>query len=138
MGSKAFDKIARGLREAIAYVGGDTTGAVVHEAQDIDVGAVREKTGLLQEEFARTFGVSIGTLRNWEQGRRTPDGPARVLLTLIDRDPISILKTLRGVPAKRPARAARRRSTGSGERGEGRSVLTRGRGRGIRVPHTRP
>ena len=109
MSNDAFKKIARGLREAIAHVKGEGTGAVVHFAEDGDVSAVREKTDLSQEEFARTFGVSLGTLRNWEQGRRVPDGPARVLLTLIDRDPVTVLKTLRAGPAKGPARAPSRK-----------------------------
>lgn len=52
-----------------------------------NVAAVRRKTRLSQERFARTFQISTHTLRNWEQGRRVPDGPARVLLKAIDRDP---------------------------------------------------
>jgi putative transcriptional regulator len=110
MSNDAFKKIARGLREAIAHVKGEGTGAVVHFTEDGDVSAVREKTELSQEEFARTFGVSLGTLRNWEQGRRVPDGPARVLLTLINRDPVAVLKTLRGGPAKAAARAPSRKA----------------------------
>jgi putative transcriptional regulator len=109
MGKDAFKKIARGLHEAIAHVKGEGTGAVVHFAENGDVSAVREKTELSQEDFARTFGVSLGTLRNWEQGRRVPDGPARVLLTLIDRDPVAVLKTLRGGPAKGAVRAPSRK-----------------------------
>ena len=109
MSNDAFKKIARGLREAIAHVKGEETGAVVHFADDGDVSAVRGKTDLSQEEFARTFGVSLGTLRNWEQGRRVPDGPARVLLTLIDRDPVTVLKTLRAAPAKGAARTPSRK-----------------------------
>src|SRR3954454_10157829 len=116
MSNDAFKKIARGLREAIAHVKGEGTGAVVHFADDRDVSAVREKTALSQEDFARTFGVSLGTLRNWEQGRRAPDGPARVLLTLIDRDPVAVLKTLRALPAKRAARAGQGRSSSSKSR----------------------
>jgi putative transcriptional regulator len=111
MSKEAFKKIARGLREAIAHVKGEGTGAVVHFAENGDVSAVREKTELSQEDFARTFGVSLGTLRNWEQGRRSPDGPARVLLTLIDRDPVAVLKTLRGMPAKGAVRAPVRKSS---------------------------
>ena len=115
--TKLFDEISAGLREAIAHAKGGT-GLVIHEfrAPDLDVSAVREKTALSQEDFARTFGVSLGTLRNWEQGRRAPDGPARVLLTLIDRDPVAVLKTLRASPAKRAARAGKGRSSSSKSR----------------------
>jgi putative transcriptional regulator len=113
--SSLFDEIASGLREAIAHAKGEKNGLVIHKISlpDLDVGAVRKKTDLSQEDFARTFGVSLGTLRNWEQRRVRPDGPARVLLTLIDRDPVAVLKTLRGAPAKRPARAARRSLSGA-------------------------
>ena len=116
--TKLFDEISAGLREAIAHAKGGKTGLVIHEfrAPDLDVSAVREKTALSQEEFARTFGVSLGTLRNWEQGRRAPDGPARVLLTLIDRDPVAVLKTLRASPARRAARAGQGRSSSSKSR----------------------
>jgi putative transcriptional regulator len=53
----------------------------------IDAAAVRSKTGLSQAAFARRIGVAVGTLRNWEQGRRSPQGPARVLLALLDHNP---------------------------------------------------
>ena len=53
----------------------------------IDVTATRSKSGLSQAAFARRIGVAVGTLRNWEQGRRSPQGPARVLLALLDRNP---------------------------------------------------
>ena len=108
--SKSYDQIAAGLREAIAHAKGEKTGVVIHEFEDLDVAAVRAKTSLSQNDFARTFGMRVGTLRNWEQRRRVPDGPARVLLTLIDRDPIAVLKTLRGKPAKRPTNSASRPS----------------------------
>ena len=48
---------------------------------------IRRRLGLSQTELAAWFGISPGTLRNWEQGRRVPDGPARVLLRVIERDP---------------------------------------------------
>ena len=44
------------------------------------------QTGLSQAEFARSIGVKKATLLNWEQGRRKPDGPARVLLALIAKE----------------------------------------------------
>jgi putative transcriptional regulator len=53
---------------------------------DVDVGAIRQATGLTQQAFARTYGIPVATLRNWEQGRRKPDGPARALLQVIARD----------------------------------------------------
>jgi putative transcriptional regulator len=61
----------------------------------LDVAAIRAKTGLSQDRFARAFQISPHTLRNWEQGRRVPDGPARALLLAIDRDPKALMRALR-------------------------------------------
>lgn len=60
----------------------------------VDVAAIRNKTGLDQAAFARLFAISLGTLRNWEQYRRKPEGPARALLKIIDHDPARAMKAL--------------------------------------------
>ena len=65
----------------------------------VDVAAIRRKTKLSQERFATAFRISTHTLRNWEQGRRVPEGPARVLLMAIDRDPKAMLRL---ISEKRP------------------------------------
>src|SRR2546426_2997066 len=57
----------------------------------IDVRAVRRRLGLSQSEFAAKFGFQAATLRTWEQGRTRPDGPARVLLTVIARRPEAVV-----------------------------------------------
>ncbi len=62
----------------------------------IDVQAIRKRTGLSQPNFAKSIGVPVATLRNWEQGHRTPTGPARVLLRLIERNPQIVEETLGG------------------------------------------
>ena len=59
-----------------------------------DIAATRRRLGLSQTEFAAWFGISPGTLRNWEQGRRVPEGPARVLLRVIERDPEAVRRAL--------------------------------------------
>jgi putative transcriptional regulator len=61
----------------------------------LDVAAIRARTGLSQDRFAKAFLISPHTLRNWEQGRRVPDGPARALLQAIARDPRAVLRALR-------------------------------------------
>ncbi|MFL4468864.1 helix-turn-helix domain-containing protein [Tateyamaria armeniaca] len=58
--------------------------------------AIREKLGISQAEFAIRFGFSLSSLRNWEQGRRFPDGPARTLLKVIDADPKAVESALTG------------------------------------------
>jgi putative transcriptional regulator len=52
-----------------------------------DIAALRRFTGLTQAHFAKAMGISIHTLRNWEQGRRTPEGPAMSLLRIAARHP---------------------------------------------------
>jgi putative transcriptional regulator len=66
----------------------------LHVVQPLDVAAIRAKTGLSQDRFAHAFQISPHTLRNWEQGRRVPDGPARALLMAIDRDPAALMRAL--------------------------------------------
>ena len=60
----------------------------------VDIAATRRRLGLSQTEFAAWFGISPGTLRNWEQGRRVPEGPARVLLRVIERDPEAVRRAI--------------------------------------------
>lgn len=87
--TNAAASIRRGLKEALTHAKGQKTGARVHhiEVPEPDVAAIRKRSGLSQAEFARSIGVALGTLRGWEQGRRRPEGPARVLLALIERRP---------------------------------------------------
>jgi len=95
--TKAFDSIMRGLTEMEAYLKGDTSGAITHhiEVPTPDVKAIRARTGLSQADFARSIGVKKATLLNWEQERRVPDGPARVLLALIAKEPGIVQRVLR-------------------------------------------
>lgn len=61
---------------------------------EIDVAAIRERTGLSQDQFALRFGLDAATVRNWEQGRSSPDKAARVLLLTIDKNPAAVEKAL--------------------------------------------
>jgi putative transcriptional regulator len=61
----------------------------------IDVRSVRQKLGLSQSKFATRFGFTAATVRNWEQGRTQPDGPARVLLAVIAHHPDAVEDALR-------------------------------------------
>ena len=96
--TKAYESIMRGMAEAEAYLQGDTTSAITHhiEVPDTpDVRAIRAQTGLSQADFARSIRVKKATLLNWEQQRRMPDGPARVLLALIAKEPGIVQRVLR-------------------------------------------
>jgi len=60
----------------------------------VDVAALRKRLGMSQGVFARTFGLSVSTVRDWEQKRCQPDRPAQVLLRVIDREPQAALRAL--------------------------------------------
>ena len=62
-----------------------------------DVSALRKFVGLSQVDFAKALGISVYTLRNWEQGRRVPDGPALALLRIAARHPRIIRSNLETV-----------------------------------------
>lgn len=96
MTSAAFNRIEQGLKEALAYAPGARDGYVIHEVRvpSPQVPDIRAQTGLSQADFARFIGVKKATLVNWEQGRRKPDGPARVLLALIAKDPGIVQRVL--------------------------------------------
>lgn len=90
--NSAFDKIAAGLNDAIAYAEGDMSRGEVAEpvAESIDVRAIRKKANLTQALFAATYRLPIGTVRDWEQHRARPDTGSRVYLQLIAADPLAV------------------------------------------------
>lgn len=92
--SEAFDEIKAALEQAIAYTRGEKTPVVVRQVPRVDVASVRHGLGLSQQQFASVFGVSVATVRNWEQHHREPEGPARVLLTVIQREPDAVIRAL--------------------------------------------
>lgn len=53
---------------------------------------IRQQVKLSQPKFAKLIGVEVSTLRNWEQGRREPTGPARVLIRAIEKDPEHVIQ----------------------------------------------
>lgn len=88
----AFDKIKAGLDDAIAFAEGNADRARV--AAVLDVKAIRAKTKKSQEAFAATYRLPVGTVRDWEQNRRQPDAPARVLLAMIQAEPETVERIL--------------------------------------------
>lgn len=89
MKDEHFNGIIAGLQDAIAFVQGDTTRGRI--AAGPDVKAIRAKTRLSQAKFAESLRVPVGTVRDWEQHRRSPDAPARTLLGMVDADPQAAL-----------------------------------------------
>lgn len=91
-----FDEIRAGLEDALQYARGQRASEREHrvEVPVVDVQVLRARLGMSQAEFAAAFGVSVATVRNWEQGRRIPRGPARVLLSVIDQEPEAVRRVL--------------------------------------------
>ena len=94
--SEVYEGLLRALQEVVEISEGRKEPARVHliEVDDPAVPAIRARTGLSQAAFARSIGVKKATLVNWEQGRRRPDGPARVLLALIAKEPGIVQRVL--------------------------------------------
>jgi putative transcriptional regulator len=91
-----FDDIRAGLEDALQYAQGQPDSDREHrvEVPVVDVQALRARLAMSQAEFADAFGVSVATIRNWEQGRRIPRGPARVLLSVIEQEPEAVRRVL--------------------------------------------
>jgi putative transcriptional regulator len=88
-----FESFKRGMIEADAFLNqGRRDGYAVHEA--VNIKAVRAKTRLSQDKFARTFGLEVAALRDWEQGRRRPDRAAQTLIAMIDGDPDAVARLI--------------------------------------------
>jgi putative transcriptional regulator len=91
---KAFDEIHAGLLDALEHAKGEKSGVIEHKPKPMDVKAIRKKTGMSQQQFCATFGISLGTLRHWEQGLRTPRGTALVLLRVVDKNPKAVIEAV--------------------------------------------
>lgn len=95
MNDEDFEGLMASVAEARTFARGEQVeGLRVHHFPAIDITAIRKRTGATQDYFARQIGVSTATLRNWEQGRRQPEGPARVLLAMLARDPGIVARVL--------------------------------------------
>lgn len=92
--SNAFTEIMAGLDDAINHAKGEPSTVIEHKPKSLDVKGIRQKTGMSQQKFCATFGISLGTLRHWEQGLRNPRGPARVLLQVMDKNPTAVIQAI--------------------------------------------
>lgn len=89
--SEAFESIRKGLTQAVAHASGKRN-ILIYRPNKINVKAIRNKIGMTQMQFASSFGISVATLRHWERGDRIPQGPARVLLSVVDKSPKTVLQ----------------------------------------------
>jgi len=89
-----FEQMMDGLNDVEAFLAGKQEGFKAHVPQEVDVKAIRNRLGMTQAKFSDTFGFSLDAIKHWEGGRRTPEAPARTLLTVIDKNPAAVLTAL--------------------------------------------
>jgi len=94
MKDAAFNELLTSVRQAGQIRRGALKPSRMTVFRPADVKGVRTKLKVSQEEFALLIGVSVSTLRNWEQGRRNPDGPALALLRVAARHPKVVVAAL--------------------------------------------
>ncbi len=94
MDRNLFEQLAESMEQMGEITRGERAPSREFRIDALKVKEVRAATGLSQVRFARVIDVPVGTLRNWEQGRRDPTGPAKVLLRAIHNDPEHVLKAL--------------------------------------------
>ncbi len=92
MEKKMFNELLKSVRQAKAIMKGEMKPGRVFKYNEPDVKTIRKQFNLSQDKFSRLLGISVGTLRNWEQGRRRPEGAARVLLRVAAKHPEAILE----------------------------------------------
>jgi len=91
MNDELFAELVESIQEAGAYLRGEPAHVRVTFVGEPDPRAIRERLGMTQERFAELLCISVKTLRNWEQGRRDPSGPAMRLLQIVDKHPEILL-----------------------------------------------
>jgi putative transcriptional regulator len=94
MNDTMFDELLESTKQAVAISKNSIPPSRRFTITPPDIAAIRNTADKSQEDFARMIGVSVGTLRNWEQGRRKPEGPALALLKIVSADPVYVEKIL--------------------------------------------
>ncbi|NLD14116.1 MAG: helix-turn-helix domain-containing protein [Gammaproteobacteria bacterium] len=92
--STFFDELLESVQQMDEITKGERAPSREFHVDALAVKEIRKATGLTQQGFARRIGIELATLRNWEQGRREPTGPARALLTALKNDPVSVMQAL--------------------------------------------
>jgi putative transcriptional regulator len=90
-----FQELEESVRQGGNILRERAPAARTFEIPESNVAAIRERYGLSQAKFASLMGISVRTLQNWEQGRRIPRGPARVLLRVAAFHPEAVLDVVR-------------------------------------------
>jgi len=94
MKKETFDELMASIEQGGAIVKGKKAPSRRFVIENPDVPSIRRHLGLTQAKFAMLLGISLATLRNWEQGRRKPEGPARILLCIVAKHPKAVLDSV--------------------------------------------
>ena len=95
MKEELFTELVASVKEGGAILRGEKEAARTFHLSHLDIKKIRQGYDLTQEQFAAMLGISVRTLRNWEQGRRVPEGPAMVLLTVAAKHPEAVLDAVK-------------------------------------------
>jgi putative transcriptional regulator len=91
MKDELFAELVASVKEGGAILLGEKEASRTFNLDPLDIKHIREGYNLTQAQFAAMLGISVSTLRNWEQGRRVPEGPAMVLLRVAEKHPEAVL-----------------------------------------------
>jgi putative transcriptional regulator len=108
MKDELFNELLASVREGGAILRGERAPARKFVIEGSEIRRIRDGYNLSQSEFATLLGISLATLRNWEQGRRTPEGPARILLQVAAKHPEAVWDVVRPMMQTNRSRKTKR------------------------------
>lgn len=94
MDKALFERLTKSMAQMNEIIEGNREPSRTFHIDAMKIKSIRQASGLSQPRFAELISVSVDTLRNWEQGRRSPTGPAKALLRAIANDPRNVLQAL--------------------------------------------
>ena len=94
MKKKLFEELVESVQQAGEIRQGALKPSRTFRYDPVDVKRIRGRLRVSQSQFAMMIGVSKSTLQNWEQGRRKPEGPAKALLRVVEKNPNTVLEAL--------------------------------------------
>ena len=100
MKKELFDELLASVKEGGEILRNERPASRIINIKEHDAKLIRTKLGLSQEKFSKMLGISSATLRNWEQGRRKPEGAARTLLFVAAIHPEAVLDTVHNLYAQ--------------------------------------
>ncbi len=94
MKKSLFNDLIKSIKEARDISDGKKKPSRHFTVTPIDIKTLRKELKFSQTQFADIIGIPVATLRNWEQGRTNPEGPARVLITALKNNPQGVIKAI--------------------------------------------